>query len=168
MIREGHCSLSFHSLKMTFLCSSLTVEQIQEGMHLREADGSIGVVSRWKVVPGAKDMYNLEVEKDHTFTVGQGQYIVHNCAQPIKALIHPEAYEKAVKKIGEDGVQRFQKALGNGIVRSENQQGIKTLVNSDYKYELKVMSKQYKNWRFYGNMNDEGKIIFDQFGKAYH
>ena len=62
--------------------SLLTVEQIQEGMHLREADGSIGVVSKWKVVPGAKDMYNLEVAKDHTFTVGQGQYIVHNCKIP--------------------------------------------------------------------------------------
>jgi hypothetical protein len=24
-------------------------------------------------------MYNLEVAQDHTFTVGDGQWVVHNC-----------------------------------------------------------------------------------------
>jgi hypothetical protein len=27
-------------------------------------------------------MYNLEVAQDHTFTVGVGQWVVHNCANP--------------------------------------------------------------------------------------
>ena len=58
----------------------LPVGQIKLGMHLLQADGRVGVVTGWKVVPGTKTMYNLEVAKDHTFTVGAGQWVVHNCA----------------------------------------------------------------------------------------
>jgi len=29
-------------------------------------------------VPGNRMMYNLEVAHDHTFMVGEGQWIVHN------------------------------------------------------------------------------------------
>lgn len=42
------------------------------------ADGRYGVITGYKVVPGAKVMYNLEVAQDHTFTVGVGQWVVHN------------------------------------------------------------------------------------------
>ena len=58
----------------------LPVGQIKVGMHVVRADGRIGVISGWKVVPGVKMMYNLEVAQDHTFTVGSGQWVVHNCA----------------------------------------------------------------------------------------
>jgi hypothetical protein len=37
-------------------------------------------VTGWKMVPGASVMYNLEVAQDHTYTVGDGQWVVHNCA----------------------------------------------------------------------------------------
>jgi hypothetical protein len=47
-------------------------------MHVVEANGQTGVVSGWKVVPGVMTMYNLEVALDHTYTVGVGQWIVHN------------------------------------------------------------------------------------------
>jgi len=56
----------------------LPVGQIKPGMHLLRADGLVGVVTGWKVVPGTKVMYNLEVAQDHTFTVGAGQWVVHN------------------------------------------------------------------------------------------
>ncbi len=52
--------------------------QITLGMHVLRADGTYGVVTGWKVVPGTRVMYNLEVEQDHTFTVGMGQWVVHN------------------------------------------------------------------------------------------
>jgi len=58
----------------------LPVGQITLGMHLLRADGRVGVVTGWKVVPGTQVMYNLEVAQDHTFTVGTGQWVVHNCA----------------------------------------------------------------------------------------
>jgi hypothetical protein len=59
----------------------LPVGQIKPGMHLLRADGRVGVVTGWKVVPGTRTMYNLEVAQDHTFTVGSGQWVVHNCAK---------------------------------------------------------------------------------------
>lgn len=51
-------------------------------MHVLRADGRIGVISGWKIVPGVKTMYNLEVAQDHTYTVGTGEWVVHNCANP--------------------------------------------------------------------------------------
>ena len=57
----------------------LEVGQIKLGMHVLRADGTYGVVTGWQVVPGTRAMYNLEVAHDHTFTVGVGQWVVHNC-----------------------------------------------------------------------------------------
>ncbi len=48
------------------------------GMHILRADGGVGIIIGWKIVPGTMVMYNLEVAHDHTFTVGDGQWIVHN------------------------------------------------------------------------------------------
>jgi hypothetical protein len=63
----------------------LTTEQgfvpagkLHTGMHVLRADGSVGVVTGWKLVAGTKIMYNLEVQQDHTFVVGDGQWVVHN------------------------------------------------------------------------------------------
>ena len=55
------------------------VGQLKLGMHVLRADGRIGVITGWKIVPGVKLMYNLEVAQDHTFTVGAGEWVVHNC-----------------------------------------------------------------------------------------
>ncbi len=57
----------------------LPVGQLKLGMHVLRADGTYGVVTVWKIVAGAKVMYNLEVAQDHTFTVGEGHWVVHNC-----------------------------------------------------------------------------------------
>ena len=57
----------------------LPVSQITLGMHILRADGTYGVVTGWRVVPGTKVMYNLEVAQDHTFTVGVDRWVVHNC-----------------------------------------------------------------------------------------
>jgi RHS repeat-associated protein len=60
----------------------LPVGQIKLGMHILRADGRVGIVTGWKVVPGARTMYNLEVAHDHTFAVGSGQWVVHNLCGP--------------------------------------------------------------------------------------
>jgi hypothetical protein len=52
--------------------------KLKLGMHVLRADGRVGVITGWKVVPGKQLMYNLEVAQDHTYTVGQGQWVVHN------------------------------------------------------------------------------------------
>jgi hypothetical protein len=53
--------------------------QLQPGMHVIRADGSIGVVEALQVIPGAGTRYDLEVSNVHTFEVGLGQWVVHNC-----------------------------------------------------------------------------------------
>jgi hypothetical protein len=42
-------------------------------------DGTTAVVAVVQVVPGAGTMYDLEVSHIHTFEVGQGRWVVHNC-----------------------------------------------------------------------------------------
>ncbi len=61
----------------------LPLGQITIGMHVLRADGQWGVVTGWKVVAGTQVMYNLEGARDHTFTVGVGEWVVHNCTNPI-------------------------------------------------------------------------------------
>ncbi len=56
----------------------LPAGQLVIGMHILRANGSTGSITGWKIVPGTKVMYNLEVANDHTFTVGDGQWVVHN------------------------------------------------------------------------------------------
>ena len=52
--------------------------QLKLGMHVLQTNGQFGVITGWKIIPGSKVMYNLEVAQDHTFVVGQGQWVVHN------------------------------------------------------------------------------------------
>ena len=56
----------------------LPVSQLKPGMHVLEADGRYGAVAKLVVVPGAMWMYNLTVAQDHTYAVGDEQWIVHN------------------------------------------------------------------------------------------
>lgn len=63
----------------------LPVGQIKVGMHLLRADGRFGIVMAWVLVPGVQTMYNLEVAQDHTFTVGSGAWVVHNCTPSFRS-----------------------------------------------------------------------------------
>lgn len=56
----------------------LPAGKLTAGLHIRRADGSIGIVTQVKRIIGTQIMYNLEVANDHTFTVGSGSWIVHN------------------------------------------------------------------------------------------
>jgi len=71
----------------------LPVSQLVAGMHIRRADGSYGVVAKLVVLLGAKWMYNLTVAQDHTYLVGVGQWVVHNCNPNL--LDNPEARRAA-------------------------------------------------------------------------
>ena len=81
----------------------LAVSHITIGMHLLRADGRVRVVTGWKVVAGTKVMYNLEVAQDHTFTVGEGMWVVHNsdgCGSndPITYSTEPKIDKQMVKR----------------------------------------------------------------------
>ncbi len=83
----------------------LPVGQITLGLHIVEANGQTGIVSGWRVVPGGKTMYNLEVALDHTFVVGMGMWVVHNCGN--------EAYQFADDLISKVQPNNWNHILNN-------------------------------------------------------
>ncbi len=101
----------------------LPVGQIKLGMHILQADGQVGVVIGWKVVPGTRVMYNLEVAQDHTFTVGAGQWVVHNTCFPsdFKRSVTKHFIEQWVKENRGAGLsaQDLEDLLQNGSFYKE-------------------------------------------------
>jgi RHS repeat-associated protein len=53
--------------------------QLRPGEPIVRAAGGSAVVVALRVVPGAGPMWDLTVSQMHTFTVGTGEYVVHNC-----------------------------------------------------------------------------------------
>jgi hypothetical protein len=49
------------------------------GERVLRAEGTTAIVVGLRVVPGAASMWDLTVSHLHTFAVGDGQYVVHNC-----------------------------------------------------------------------------------------
>jgi len=73
------------------------VGQLKLGMHVLRANGQFGVITGWKIVPGSKVMYNLEVAQDHTFVVGQGQSFNRRFfAPPGSSPCHSERSEESL------------------------------------------------------------------------
>jgi RHS repeat-associated protein len=89
----------------------VTVGHLRVGMHIVRAGGGVGVITGWKLVPGVMTMYNLEVAQDHTFTVGDGQWVVHNCG--IGQGYHKEVYAPRPVKASEV-TDQWDKFLGDG------------------------------------------------------
>jgi RHS repeat-associated protein len=55
-------------------------EDLQTGDRVRQADGTTGIVWLQWNVHKTQEMYNLTVDTAHTFFVGDGQWLVHNCS----------------------------------------------------------------------------------------
>jgi hypothetical protein len=111
----------------------LPVGQLTLGMHVLEADGQYGVVTGWKVVAGTKALYNLEVAQDHTFTVGVGQWVVHNCSLPtgpsgVRSLIpdNPALIREAERMGGNQAAQREADELIQRFLEGNTNPGLGT------------------------------------------
>lgn len=59
-------------------------QDLRPGDHVRSADGSQGVVSSVSWTGGRSVMYNLTVAVDHTYFVGDGRWLVHNCDEALQ------------------------------------------------------------------------------------
>ena len=121
------------------------VSQLGVGMHVVNAEGGIGTVTRLKTVPGIMTMYNLEVAQDHTYAVGKGNWIVHNCSVPMSSFDNRFAgmggapYSELITLIPAGA--RFLPFKGEG-----GMQGFKWVWNEigpdglSYRYELRMHS----------------------------
>jgi hypothetical protein len=66
------------------------------GDPVQRADGSTATVVSIQVVTGTAAMWDLTVAKVHTFAVGGGEYVVHNCGD----TINPNDVRFTQKSIG--------------------------------------------------------------------
>ncbi|MGB8344288.1 MAG: polymorphic toxin-type HINT domain-containing protein, partial [Ktedonobacteraceae bacterium] len=108
----------------------LPVAQLKLGMHVLRADGRYGEITGYRVVPGSAVMYNLEVEQDHTFVVGAGEWVVHNDCGQVRSLIHDDpglvreaermGNNQAVQREADDLMQRFLGGNTNPGLGSKN------------------------------------------------
>jgi hypothetical protein len=81
--------------------------ELQPNNWLRRANGETGIVKKLEWLTQTKRMYNLTVARDHTFFVGDGQWLVHN-AECIPHADFDAAREAAFKQAGiKDGEAIF-------------------------------------------------------------
>ncbi|MCE9647408.1 MAG: hypothetical protein K8S20_15550 [Chloroflexi bacterium] len=73
---RGTCSCSAWDSVPAEFC--LTTKGLQLGDDVRSADGGTGEVEQVTTEQTTAEMYNLTVDEAHTFTVGHGQWLVHN------------------------------------------------------------------------------------------
>jgi DNA polymerase/3'-5' exonuclease PolX len=97
-------------------------------MHLLRANGRFGVVTGWKMVPGTQTMYNLEVAQDHTFTVGDGQWVVHNCGSNL-----PQVAEARAREISANIGSWSKSYLTVGTAMVEDNGVVRTLIATNEK-----------------------------------
>lgn len=100
------------------------------------------------------------------------EVLVHNAGEGYTTFsLKQSAVKQINKKWGDKGVKAFEKSMNKGFVGEKGANGIKTLKGNPYKgkykFEIKVKNKEYANYRVYG-YEDNGKIVFDLFGKALH
>jgi hypothetical protein len=61
----------------------VAASELKVGEHVRNAEGEYGAIEAVRTVEKSQPMYNLTVEKAHTYFVGDGQWLVHNaCPKP--------------------------------------------------------------------------------------
>ncbi|NKI24887.1 hypothetical protein HFN20_27455, partial [Paenibacillus dendritiformis] len=89
--------------------------------------------------------------------------------------ISSTALKQINKKWGKKGIEAFKKAANKGIVGAQGQNGIKVLKGEGikiggktYTHEIKVLNKEYGDYRVFGYIDEAGKLVFDQFRKGLH
>jgi hypothetical protein len=88
-------------------------------------------------------------------------------------FIKHSVWNQMSKKIGKKGLDVFVKAMGKGFVRNQGEEGIKRLTGQGtkingtlYQYELKNLSKEFGDYRVFGNWDEKSKkVVFTYFDK---
>ncbi len=81
----GYTEATGEVIEMTPNHPSYTAEgwkvagNLEAGDHILALDDSYGVVESVVIVMQVQAMYDLTVEEAHTFAVGEGEWVVHNC-----------------------------------------------------------------------------------------
>ena len=104
---------------------------LRVGEPVLRADGTTAVVVRVRVVPGAADMWDLTVAQVHTFAVGSGQFVVHNCPDGTDAG-NGKGRDPRTGEPGSDA-NEFNKQEGADLIKNTDR--FKSNYSSDYQWE---------------------------------
>ena len=155
---------------------------LRSGDRIKQAGEVFGKVLEARAVIKSQEMYNLTVDEAHTFFVGDGQWLVHNCpsidlssdvaktfAQPgwIKKDLYSELSELVAKgKLPESVLLKMEESL-KGFTSGQGATGIKKLDgNKDFDYELKILGEGGAI-RLFGNKAENGQIIFTAWKRSH-
>lgn len=74
-------------------CGFVRAGVLRIGEQVVRADGTTATVVGLRVVSGAANMWDLTVANVHTFAVGAGAYVVHNCGATYNDMAQTRANE---------------------------------------------------------------------------
>ena len=142
---------------------------LKEGDIIQSSNGAWGTVLGTQVRHTPQPMYNLTVVEAHTFFVGDGQWLVHNqCYKPPfkHAWIKRSVFSTLKRDVGDATFKKFVAALNKGMVSPQNESGVKKLAtpHKGYEYELKVLGATTGGRRLYGNIDENGILVFEYLG----
>jgi RHS repeat-associated protein len=83
----------------------ITAGQLHLGNEVQLLDGQTATVIGLKVVAGTAAMYDLTVSNVHTFAVGNGQFVVHNCGEKLFENTMPERLDMELRSAKNLGVE---------------------------------------------------------------
>lgn len=112
---------------------------LQVGEPVLQADGSVATVVSVRSVPGAAEMWDLTVSQVHTFAVGSGAYVVHNCAELDNWRDHSTHFADDWKARGRPSTDEMDDVLTNGRSLYDTR-------TTNYAQAGKIRGKWYTIW----------------------
>jgi hypothetical protein len=85
----------------------VTTGDLRPGERVVTLGGGTSAVAWVHEVPGQAARYNLTVAKDHTFAVGDGRWVVHNCGGGAPTRLDPNNIgftQNTIERVHTDGV----------------------------------------------------------------
>ena len=103
---EGHADLS---------AKWVGAGHLKIGDQIKQADGTVGVITNVVTVQQTQQMFNLTVDEAHTFYVGQDGWLVHNQTRtPDGRFTAPTLPPGTIVSQGEVKIQHFYKGTDHG------------------------------------------------------
>lgn len=135
----------------------IPVSQLKPGMHVLEAGGSYGMVTKLVVVSGAEWMYNLTVAQDHTYAVGLDRWIVHNCGTS-------GTPDPAKQVPGQANLYEGQQVDTNELSNrgwKMTRQDVRYFVSNDFRQFLQSQGKSPADWSYYMETWEKGQASIE-------
>lgn len=134
---------------------------LELGEPVRLLDGRTAVVAATRVVPGAAAMWDLAVSQVHTFAVGAGGYVVHNCNSNEVDFSDNKQLQKKYKHASDFGVE----GTYNAAKSEEFKEAMKAHLDDPDTVEIEGTYKGNQPATHYYNPRTDLNVIADSGGR---